>query len=277
MKTEERDVAKRWFFAGALAAVLAAGGVSFAEGDGPPASVRQGRRFYRQEKYGEAIEVLERALASADDVSERYAALLFLGHSHLHEKQAEKAAGYYRQAAELKGLDGGRAAEARCRLGLALYSLEKFDEAIESFDKAVLVEGARKGTLHRATLSKGNALFQLKRADEARAVFEAIAESQESPAAYRVSALAQLGHMAAAEGDDETAVKYYRRMLDAKGVSPVHEALANLCLGDVYAKANETEKARAAYQAVLDGKAAPERYKKNATKRLEALDKAEAK
>lgn len=192
--------------------------------------LRASSLFRQAGKIPEAVEVLERAIASEPDPSDAY---YQQGELLQQQGSLDQAASRYRQALELDP----HSAVAHNSLGSVLGSQGSFEEALTHFQRALELNSG----YPEARSNMGLALQRLGRLDEARLQFEQALEAKPDwPVAQNALARILATHPDASRRNPEEAVRLADRAAELTGYeNPV--ILDTLAVA--YASAGQFEKA----------------------------------
>jgi tetratricopeptide (TPR) repeat protein len=185
----------------------------------------------REERYGKAAELLEKAGELDGELSGVAAAL---GVAYFNAKEYGKATGPLRRALEASPGDAG----LRRMLGMAWLNTQGYEKAAE-----LLREDGERGEDPSLQFAYGLALVKSERAAEAEVVFSRLLRGHGDSAELSVL----LGQAHAQQGDFESAVEALRRALRLKG----DVAEANGTLGVIYLKQGKLGEAEEALRAEL--------------------------
>lgn len=184
--------------------------------------------------------------------------------------------GFYKEAvAEYKTYlekfpQGEHVKVAQYRLGEAACAAKDYESALDAFDK-VLASGPDPDTLQRATLSRAETLYFLKRpADSAIALEPLSAEG--IPPQLRARALYYLGKINSDSGNTDAALKNFKTLAEAIPDSPL-TPYARYQLAFVYAARGELEAAATAFSDLAGSNAPPEFRAESRFRAAETYDK----
>ncbi len=149
-------------------------------------------------------------VAKPDDLSPML--LATVGDSARKKGDLDKANACYLRLKDLFK-DSEYADGAPVGLGEIAYEKGEFDKALELFRDAQTYPGSSR--VLDATQGEGKTLFKLKKYDDAKKIFEQIANTKEWRGAATANALRMLGEIEAGNGKHEAAIAYFQRVFIA--------------------------------------------------------------
>jgi tetratricopeptide (TPR) repeat protein len=149
-------------------------------------------------------------VAKPDDLSPML--LATVGDSARRKGDLEKADACYTRLKDLFK-DSEYADGAIVGKGEIAFEKGEFDKALELFREAQTYVGSSR--VLEATQGEGKTLFKLKKYDDAKKIFEQIANTKEWRGSATANALRMLGEIEAANGKHEAAIAYFQRVFIA--------------------------------------------------------------
>lgn len=208
-----------------------------------------GEVFIKQGKFTEALDEFRKAVDTAKGPDIKAASLCRIADIYSLRDSAEKAAGAYRLI--LKSYpDSGYADYARYQLGLSLFKLSKYDEALVTLHdfKADFKDSVfRKDALYLM----GLALYKQAKFKEAQEIFYIARNDYIQDKEFIERLEYEIALCCYQKGEHEKAVDYFNRVLSGGSLNAEMAAQAVSALADILIKQEKYDLAEKAYKNTL--------------------------
>jgi TolA-binding protein len=175
--------------------------------------------------------------------------LSIVGQFLLDDKQLDKAVPLFTRLRDAFP-DSVYSDAAPVGLGRIALANKDYETALKEFDYA-LNRAAGSSMLKEATFGKAEALFGMRKFDDAKKLYEEIVAAKEWRGLEKAGALYQLGEIAAETGDKGAANAYFQRVYLSHGAYPEYAARSYIRSAEMLEETGDHEGALKTYRELL--------------------------
>ncbi|MCM8758485.1 MAG: metallophosphoesterase [Candidatus Omnitrophica bacterium] len=181
------------------------------------ADLKQGDALYKGEKWSEARKEYETLLPELKG-QQKAEVLYKIGYTYEREgRRFDEAIETYKKAIAVEEADDIIKAKAHLRIGYLLRYLRKFQEAIDELSKIEKLKHVPAEILGEALLYKAWSYNSLNQEEKAIELFREIGDNQNIPAVNRATAILNIAGKFREQKKYEEAINEYQKIIDIKG------------------------------------------------------------